>query len=59
MGVSEDHELGAADFHLLGEGVVGGGGKVAGDNTDCVSVRIAGSTLGGITKCMVFSLRRG
>ena len=59
MGVSEDHELGAADFHLISEGVLGGGGRVAGDNMDCVSVRVAGSTFGGITKCMAHSLRKG
>jgi len=59
MGVSEDHELGAADFHLIGEGVVGGGGRVAGDSIDCDSVWVAGSTFGGITKCMASSLRKG
>lgn len=58
MGASTDHELEGIMVHFTGEGVLAGGGRVAGAKTDCVSKRTTGSTLGGMIKCIVSSLSR-
>jgi len=54
--VSTDHALEGVILHFTSEGVLGGGGRVAGAKADCVKERTAGSTLGGMMKCIVSSL---
>jgi hypothetical protein len=51
IGESIEKEFEGDDVHLTGEGVVGGGGRVAGASTDSVSVSTAGGRLGGMRKC--------
>lgn len=43
-------------IHLIGDGVAGAGGSVAGARSVWVAVKMTGGKFGGMTKCIFSSL---
>lgn len=56
MGASDEEAAAAVETHLMGEGVAGAGGRVAGARRDCVAVKMSTCKFGGIKKCKCSSL---